>query len=101
MSLLRWFRRRRPEPPRIEPAPASRLRLAQAEQHHRQTTRQLIRAALDEVDRTASESGQTIEPDADRMGRAVADLTLRYQERSGRKPQDALEEMVDYMARRR
>jgi hypothetical protein len=99
VNPFRWFRRRRLDEPPIEPSPGARLRLAQADRRHQQVTRDLTRAALDEVDRTAAEAGRPVEQDADGIGRAVVELTRRYQEARGRQPADALSELVEFMSK--
>ncbi|ACL55656.1 hypothetical protein Mnod_0620 [Methylobacterium nodulans ORS 2060] len=52
MNPFRWFRPQQDEP-RIEPSQGARLRLARAERQHRRSSCDLIRVALDEVDRAA------------------------------------------------
>lgn len=99
MKWFGWFRRRRlPEPP-IEPSPASRLRLAQATRGHAQVTRRLASVALDEVDRSASERGAAADCSNECLGKAVTEITRRYQATHGKAMADPLAEMVDFMSK--
>ena len=82
MNPFRWFWPQQDEP-RIEPSPGVRLRLARAEHQHRRLACDLIRVALDEVDRTAAETGHPVVLNPEWLQRVLAELTHRYLEAHG------------------
>lgn len=101
MSLFGWFRpyrpRRQPDP-KIELSLASRWRLAQATQRHKQASKRLTRVALNDIELTQTDGSVAQSADV-AIGTAIATATRRYHELHGPIPQDYLEEMVDFMAR--
>ncbi|ACL55600.1 hypothetical protein [Methylobacterium nodulans] len=84
MNPFRWFWPQRCDDPLIEPSQGARLRLALAEQRHRRLACDLIRVALDEVDRTAAELGTPVALNPAWLQQAVAELRRRYQGAHGR-----------------
>ncbi|ACL59177.1 hypothetical protein [Methylobacterium nodulans] len=88
MNPFRWLWQQQDEP-RIEPSRGIRLRLARAEHQHRRLACDLIRVALDEVDRTAAEMGTPVVLNSEWLQRAVAELTRRYLEAHGRQSRAA------------
>ncbi|ACL57248.1 hypothetical protein Mnod_2268 [Methylobacterium nodulans ORS 2060] len=85
MNPFHWFRPQLDEP-QVEPSWGARLRLARAEQQHRRLSCDLIRVALDEVDRTAAEMGTPVVLNAAWLQQAVAELRRRYLRRTAGSP---------------